>query len=150
MLIHNHLLLLYFVLTLKLSTCAIGFPQVAIFWFLGVLFRPPGTLYDLNVGFCFMLMSPRSLARMMQIPSLVALCALPIPVILYMVGYWMWLEPGNGEANYLYFQCLAYGVFVAILFLNFCSASLRRDKAMRLTEKSIEAAERADKASKSD
>jgi GPI transamidase subunit PIG-U len=72
----------------------------------------------------------------MQRPvSLIALCALPIPVTLYMVSYWMWLEPGSGEANFLYFQALAYGIFVAILFLNFCSASMRRDKALRLTEK---------------
>jgi GPI-anchor transamidase subunit U len=96
-----------------------------------------------------MLLNPPSLARMFQIPSLIALCALPIPVILYMVGYWMWLEPGNGEANYLYFQCLAYGIFVAILFLNFCSASLRRDKALQLTEKSIYAAEHQNKVEKS-
>ena len=55
-----------------------------------------------------------------------------------MVSYWMWLEH-NGEANFLYFQCLAYGVFCAILFLNFCAASVRRDKALRLTETSKEA-----------
>lgn len=127
--------------TIRLRPLIIPVVQVAIFWFLGVLFRPPGTLYDLNVGFCFMLLNPRSLARMLQIPSFVAVCALPIPVILYMVGYWMWLEPGNGEANYLYFQCLAYGVFVAILFLNFCSASLRREKALRLTQKSMQVAD---------
>jgi GPI-anchor transamidase subunit U len=93
-----------------------------------------------------MLTNPRSLARIHQISSLIAVCAIPIPVILYMVGYWMWLEPGNGEANYVFFQCLAYNIFVAILFLNFCSASLRRDKALRLTEKSI--ATRADSSRK--
>jgi GPI-anchor transamidase subunit U len=120
--------------------------QVASFWLLRVLFRPPGTLYSLNVGLCFLLTNPRSLARIHQISSLFAVCAIPIPVILYMVGYWMWLEPGNGEANYVFFQCLAYNIFVAILFLNFCSASLRRDKALRLTEKSI--ATRADSSRK--
>jgi uncharacterized integral membrane protein len=110
---------------------------VAIFWMLGVLFRPPGTLYQLNVGICFMVMNPRSLVRMVQFPSLIALCAIPIPVVVYAVTYWMWLEPGNGEANFLYFQCLAYNVFVAVLFLGFCSASLRRDKAIRLTLKAL-------------
>lgn len=84
-------------------------------------------------------MNPRALSYMHQLSSVIALFALPIPVILYMVGYWMWLEPGNGEANYLYFQCLAYNIGLAILFLNFCSASLRRDKALRMTQ----AAERA-------
>jgi phosphatidylinositol glycan class U len=108
---------------------------LACFWMLGVLFRPPGTLYELNIGFCLMLLSPRSLSRMIKASSIVSLCALPIPTILYAVGYWMWLEPGNGEANYIFFQCLAYCVFVAILFLNFCSASIRRDKALRMTIK---------------
>jgi phosphatidylinositol glycan class U len=110
---------------------------VACFWMLGVLFRPPGTLYDLNIGFCFMLLSPRSLSRMIKASSIICLCALPIPTILYAVGYWMWLEPGNGEANYMYFQCLAYNIFVAIIFLNFCSASIRRDKALRMTVKQL-------------
>jgi GPI transamidase subunit PIG-U len=110
---------------------------------LGVLFRPPGTLYQLNVGLCLILMNPRSIVRMIQMPSLIALCAIPIPVTLYTVAYWMWLEPGNGEANYLYFQCLVYNIFVSILFLGFCSASLRRDKAIRLTVKML-ASEKAE------
>ena len=44
----------------------------------------------------------------------------------------------NGEANFLYFQCLVYNVFVAILFLGFCSAALRRDKALRMTVKKLQ------------
>ena len=74
---------------------------------------------------------------MRPFPCTVALGAIPIPVLLYMVGYWMWMEPNTGEANYLYFQCLAYGVLCAILFLNFCSASIRRDKALRLTKAKV-------------
>ena len=84
-----------------------------------------------------MLMNPRTVVYMNPIPTIVAICAIPIPVILYIVAYWMWLEPMNGEANYLYFQCLVYNVFVAILFLGFCSAALRRDKALRLTIKEM-------------
>jgi hypothetical protein len=109
--------------------------QVPIFWLLGTLFRPPATLYSLNVGFCLLLLSPRSLARMRVVPSVVALCALSIPVSLYVVNYWLWLETGSGEANFCYFQCLAYNIFVAVLFVQFCSATLRRDKALRVTEK---------------
>jgi len=52
------------------------------------------------------------------------------------VDNWLWLETGSGEANYLFFQCLAYNVFVAVLFLEFCGASLRRDKALRIAKKS--------------
>ena len=103
---------------------------------LGVLFRSSHhTLYQLNIGFCFMLMNPRTVVYMNPFPTIIAICAIPIPVILYSVAYWMWLEPMNGEANFLYFQCLAYNIFVAILFLGFCSAALRRDKALRMTAK---------------
>lgn len=108
--------------------------QTTIFWFLWTIFRPTATLYDLTVGLCFMRFSHRSLARMSAIVSLVCICGLGIPVVLYPVLYWMWLETNSGEANFLYFQCVAYNVFVAMLFLDFCGGSLRRDKALRLTE----------------
>jgi GPI-anchor transamidase subunit U len=81
-----------------------------------------------------MLMSPQSMARMNIIPlGLITSCALIVPVLLYMVLYGMWLETGNGEANFLYFQCYAYNVFIAILFIQFTGASVERDKALRLT-----------------
>lgn len=99
------------------------------------MFRPPGTLYNLQLGFIFMLLSPRSLARMQRTVATIALCALPVPVLLYVVLYWMWLETNSGEANFLYFQCLAYNVFVAFLLIDFCGASLRRDKVNRTVEK---------------
>lgn len=66
---------------------------------------------------------------------MVVLCALPIPITLYLVTLWLWIEPGTGEANFCFFQCLAANVFLAALFINFCSASLRRDKALRYTQK---------------
>jgi phosphatidylinositol glycan class U len=47
----------------------------------------------------------------------------------------MWLEVGNGEANFLFFQCLAYNIFVVILLLQFVHASVVRDKALLLAEK---------------
>jgi hypothetical protein len=49
----------------------------------------------------------------------------------------MWLETGNGEANFLYFQCYAYNVFVAITFIQFTGASVERDKALQLTSSII-------------
>jgi GPI-anchor transamidase subunit U len=114
--------------------------QVANFWLVWTLFRPTGTLYDLNVGLCLMLMSPQSMARMTLVPlCLIATCALVVPVALYVCAlYGMWLETGNGEANFLYFQCYAYNVFVAIIFIQFTGASVERDKALRLTLKEQE------------
>jgi hypothetical protein len=109
--------------------------QAAIFWLLLTLFRPVATLYDLNVGVCLMLLSPRSLARMGVVKTLICACAIAVPVLLYLVLHWMWLETGSGEAYFLYFQCLAYNIFVANLLVEFCGASVRRDKALRLTEK---------------
>jgi len=79
-------------------------------------------------------MSPRSLARI-NIISLIALCSIPVPVLLYILDYGLWLETGSGNANYIFFQCMAYNAFVVMIFLDFCGASLQRDKALRLTEK---------------
>jgi hypothetical protein len=50
----------------------------------------------------------------------------------------MWLETSSGNANYIYFQCLGYNAFLGILVGQFCSATLQRDKALRMTAKSIE------------
>jgi len=53
------------------------------------------------------------------------------------VTFELWLVTGSGEANFVYFQCLAYNVFLVQLTVEFTGASLRRDKALRLTEKTI-------------
>ena len=85
-----------------------------------------------------MLLCPRSLART-RIVSLVALCAIPVPVTVFVLDSWSWQTPGTGNANYVYFMCLAYNIFVFLLFLDFCGASVRRDKAIRLAWKEKDA-----------
>lgn len=77
-------------------------------------------------------MNPRSLARLKPL-ALVAPFAMAVPVTLYLVTYWLWIVPGNGEANFCFFQCIGYNVMVAALVINFVGASLRRDKALRVT-----------------
>jgi hypothetical protein len=67
--------------------------------------------------------------------TLVPALALTVPITLYLVTLWLWLETGSGEANFTFFQCLAYGAFQATFFLEFCGASMRRDKVLRFTEK---------------
>lgn len=99
------------------------------------LCHPVSTLPDLLVGCMFMLLEPASCARMNIVVTLVSLCALGVPVALYVVLHPLWLQSGAGEANFLYFQCLAYQIFAANITLQFTSASLQRDKAVRLTEK---------------
>ena len=96
---------------------------------------PTETLWHLNIGVCFILMEPRSLAYMRFYHCLVCVGGLPIPVVLYSAAYWMWLVLGNGEANFVFFQCLAYNIFVAFLLVEFGRASLVRDKALRWTER---------------
>jgi len=49
----------------------------------------------------------------------------------------MWLLTGNGNPNYLFFQCFAYGLFVAIILLDMVSATVKRDKVMRMVDKGI-------------
>jgi hypothetical protein len=42
---------------------------------------------------------------------------------------------GNGNPNYIFFQCLAYGMFVLIITMDFVSATVKRDKVRRMVEK---------------
>ena len=98
------------------------------------IFRPVETLFDANFALCFLLLCPRSLARMSTVAFL-SVCSLGVPVILNVVDHWMWLGPHTGNANYMYFQCLAYNVFLGIILGQFCKASSERDKALRLAAK---------------
>lgn len=101
---------------------------------MGTLFHDNPALYDFNVALSLLCMSPRSMARM-NIISLIAICSIAVPLLLYILDYSLWLETGSGNANYIFFQCLAYNAFVAIIFLDFVGASLQRDKALRMTAK---------------
>lgn len=107
---------------------------MAIFSMVWTIFRSVETLFDANVALCFFLLCPRTLARMSSV-SFLAICSMGVPVFLNVVDHWMWLGPCVGNANYIFFQCLAYNVFLAILLGQFCKASLERDKALRLAAK---------------
>lgn len=96
------------------------------------LFKPTPTIQDTIFSLCMAVLSPRSLARMGTY-SVLALLALPVPMILYIVDYYLFLEVGNAPANYMFFQCLAYNLFLGIIFLDMFSATSKRDKALRIT-----------------
>jgi len=96
-----------------------------------VLFRPPSTLYGLTVAFSLLASIPRTMVYMRALQGLVTTIGWVIPVSLYSVTHWLWLGPGNGEANYVFFQCFAYNVLLAILTVQTCSAVARRDEACR-------------------
>lgn len=112
---------------------------IASFSMIAAIYRPVQVLYDANFALCFFLFCPRSLARM-GYAAFIALCCLWVPLILNVVDNWMWLEANNGNANYMFFQCLAYNVFLGIVLGQFVSASVQHDKALRL-EQEIKAAE---------
>lgn len=111
---------------------------VAAFSMIFTIFRPVETLFDANLSFCFLLLCPRSLSRMGTVVFL-SLCSMGVPVILNVVDHWMWLGPHTGNANYMFFQCLAYNIFLGIILGQFCKASLERDKALRLAAKEASA-----------
>lgn len=71
-----------------------------------------------------------------------AISSMFVPVILGVVDHWMWLGPNTGNANYIFFQCLAFNVFLAIILSQFVNGSLERAKSLRLAAK-----EREDKSS---
>jgi len=106
--------------------------QFAMWTMVWTIYRPVQVLFDMNVALCFFLFSPRSLARM-GYGSVIALCCIPVPLFLNIVDHWMWLDANNGNANYIFFQCLAHNVFLGIILGQFTSASMKRDKALRLT-----------------
>jgi len=104
---------------------------IAMIW---TIYRPVQVLYDANFALCFFLFCPQSLARM-GYAAFISFCCLPVPVLLNIVDHWMWLDANNGNANYMFFQCLAYNVFLGIILGQFTSASMRHDKALRLAHK---------------
>uniref|UniRef100_A0A7S4RJG0 GPI transamidase subunit PIG-U n=2 Tax=Ditylum brightwellii TaxID=49249 RepID=A0A7S4RJG0_9STRA len=110
------------------------FEMSTAFAFLWVLHKPVPTIYDVFITFTLVLLSPRSVIRMGN-ACLVAVVSLIVPIVLFIMDYWMWLETGVGNANYMFFQCLAFNGFYATILLEFVVASLQRDKTLRLTEK---------------
>lgn len=86
------------------------------------------------LGLHLALLNPRTIVRMRD-PSLIAFFAIPVPILLFVTFHRMWLVTGNGNPNYIFFQCFAYGLFVTIISMEFVSATVKRDKVLRMIEK---------------
>jgi len=112
------------------------YPSVlaATFQLLWVIYRPTSTAHTLTFGMILALLNPRTIVRMRN-PSIIAFFALPVPILLFVTFHRMWLVTGNGNPNYIFFQCFAYGMFVIIISMDFVSASVKRDKIRRMIEK---------------
>eukprot|EP00593_Proboscia_inermis_P013124 CAMPEP_0171307032 /NCGR_PEP_ID=MMETSP0816-20121228/17064_1 /TAXON_ID=420281 /ORGANISM="Proboscia inermis, Strain CCAP1064/1" /LENGTH=74 /DNA_ID=CAMNT_0011788981 /DNA_START=349 /DNA_END=573 /DNA_ORIENTATION=+ len=65
-------------------------------------------------------------------------------IILILLNYWMWMSTNAGNPNYMWFQCLAYMVFWSLIMQEFLMAVMKRDKALRMTEKLMAQAAKAD------
>ena len=128
--------LLQFIFVAPLAIRLHKYPIVltTAFFLLGTLFKPVQTLHDAALGLALVAMAPRTVSRMGN-ASLVSLFAIIVPASLVVMFHWLWLETGTGNANYIFFQCLAYNVFLSIITLDYISATAKRDKALRLTEK---------------
>ena len=59
---------------------------------------------------------------------LVSICAMMIPIPMFVLLHTLWLETGNGEANFVFFQCLALNILVLICFVLFVLATVQWDK----------------------
>lgn len=112
------------------------YPSVlaATFHLLWAIFRPTTTIHTLTLGLLLAMLNPRTIVRMRNM-SLISLFAIPVPVLLFITFHRMWLVTGNGNANYIFFQCFAYGLFVSMITLDFVSAAVKRDKVLRMVEK---------------
>ncbi len=107
--------------------------KAATFQLLWAIFRPTTTVHTLTLGLHLALLNPRTIVRM-RYPSLISFFALPVPILLFITFHRMWLATGNGNPNYIFFQCLAYGMFVMIISMDFVSATVKRDKVRRMIE----------------
>ena len=101
-------------------------------------FKPNLTLHEVSFLVVILLLSPRSLARA-SVAFSVAVLAIPVPLALFLVFHYMWLTTGVGNPNYLYFQCLVFNAFFAMMVLDFISACAKRDKCCRYTCKTFRA-----------
>eukprot|EP00985_Skeletonema_marinoi_P025667 scaffold19079_cov96-Skeletonema_marinoi.AAC.1 len=112
------------------------YPSVlaAAFQLLWAVFRPTTTIHTLTLGLLLAMLNPRTIARMRN-ASLISLFAVPVPILLFITFHRMWLVTGNGNPNYIFFQCFAYGLFVSTITLDFISATVKRDKVLRMVEK---------------
>jgi len=121
---------------IPLTTRLYRYPSVlvATFQLLWAIFRPTTTVHTLTLGLHLAALNPRTIARMRN-PSLISFFALPVPILLFVTFHRMWLVTGNGNPNYIYFQCFAYGMFVCIITMEFVSATVKRDKVRRMVEK---------------
>lgn len=108
--------------------------MVIMFQLLRAIFNTRPTLQDVTLSLALVTIARRTIARM-SISSVICLLALPVPIILYVLDHGLWLEIGSGNANYMFFQCLAYNLFLGVFTLDFISSTLRRDKALQLTHK---------------
>jgi phosphatidylinositol glycan class U len=105
-----------------------------MFLLLKAIFHPLPTVVDVSLVVGIISIARRTVARM-KIYSLIFFVAIPVPIGLYIVDYDLWLKSGSGNANYMFFQCLAYNLFVGVILLDFMASTLNRDKALVLTEK---------------
>ncbi len=105
-----------------------------VFQLLRSLFSPTPTVQEVSLGLALITLTRRSLARMGFL-SLICLFAIPVPIILYVIDHYLWLESGSGNANFMFFQCLAYNLFTGMITIDLVSASMKRDKAIQLTAK---------------
>jgi len=120
---------------IPLTTRLYRYPSVlaATFQLLWAIFRPTTTVHTLVLGLHLAILNPRTIIRMRN-PSLISFFALPVPILLFVTFHRMWLVTGNGNPNYIYFQCFAYGLFVTIISMDFVSATVKRDKVRRMVE----------------
>lgn len=96
--------------------------------------NPIQTLPNLCFIMSNILLSPLTISRMGTLSTIALLC-LPVPIILSVVFFWLWLDTGTGNPNFLFFQCAGFNVFLVMIILDYIDAVLLRDKAKRIIAK---------------
>jgi phosphatidylinositol glycan class U len=98
-----------------------------------LLFRSAPSLVDFVFMLCLVISHPRIVARMRMLTFIGV--GIWIPLLMLPVMIHVWLNAGTGNANYLYFQSLAYQVFLTLVVLQFAGGMMRRRKALATAAK---------------
>jgi len=138
-----------FVIPLAIRLYRFPFTLATSMLLIKAVFQPVLALQQIVFFFILLLLSPRSIARAIQVYRgntrssmfmYVAMLAIPVPVGMFLVFHHIWLQTNTtsalgiaGNPNYLYFQCLTFHVFYVTLVLQFLMSCTQREKCLRHT-----------------
>jgi len=95
----------------------------------------PSTTLSTCIFFLSLAATTPHIVQRMRFVSIFSLIALSVPTLLLFLDLHLWLTTGAGNPNYVYFQQLAFEIFLAVVVLDYGRAIVALMKVERITEK---------------